>query len=187
MEPEKFKALMASMILTILAGNLEQRISYCGIVVDHLFYYVKTEKLMKDTPAILNLRNQLCAAFDVIAAGKIDPDRADNEEYRRWVSENFRSYFIVLTDTPEMHNNVQTIQQLELLKAARESYARSSEFYGEYLSGSREGLASCLVEISSVIRIITQIAYDLDLISIEDMQWQKAAARPQPEPRIGGA
>lgn len=187
MEQEKFKKLVTGMALTVMSGTIDQRVRYIGLLINHLNYFVRAEKLSKDRPAILNTRQNLVDAFVFLVNNNVERFKLDEKRYGE-ITGNFKSRVIVLDAsyaTPEAQFGTQVVRELEGLQAARQHHFRAVQGYSEYLSGSAGGLTSATVEIENAMKIIMQVCYDNGLIEISEGEWRKAItsppAPPQPE------
>jgi hypothetical protein len=183
-QPEKFKKLITAMLMIVMTGGIDQRVQYIGLLVNHLNYYIKTEKLSKDRAAILNTRQHLIDAFGFLVSNNVERFKLDEKRYRE-VMNDFKNHIIVLDQswgTPQAGFGVQILKELESLQTARQHHFHAVQGYSEYLGGSAAGLTSCTVEIENAMKIITQVCFDNNLANIDEGAFRvAAAARPQPQ------
>jgi hypothetical protein len=182
MDLGKLRNVIAVQFLTVMGGSIDVRVAYCGILIDNCFYYAKRVELEPNLMPAVNLRNRLIQTFDLIAASRVNPDRQDGEEEYKRVSEIFKKYVILVNDTPGNHVNVKALHHLEQLRVARNHFLNSCETYASYLSGDKEGLSSTLTEMAEVLRLVGEVAYDLELVSFSEGEWRKNATVGQSHP-----
>jgi hypothetical protein len=186
MEPEKFKKLVTAMMLTVMSGNIDVRIRYLGDLIDHLSYYVRTEKLEKGRPEILNTRQKLMDTFNFILHQNIAKFKLNPQQLRK-IQEDFKNHYIILDytwHTPQAEYGTQVLREMEGLSLAKQHYYRAVAAHSEYLSGSTVGLTNATGEAANAMRIIMQVCYDNDLLEITENEWRKSvsSSTPAPEP-----
>jgi len=171
------------MVLVVLTGDLNTRIQYLSVLIDHVEHWITTVKIAKDEDAILGVKRKLNAAFAYLVTMKT-LDRKLTEEGETQIREQFRRYGIVLDQswgTPRAAYGAQCVRELTGINTARKYYVNAVGEYSECLKGSSTGYANATTATAGAMNIILSICYDNDLCDISEKEFMKSAT-PQPEP-----
>jgi len=188
MDPDKFKKLITAMVLTVMTGTIQVRIQFLGILIDHLDYFVRSEKLNKGLAPVLITRQNLVETFNFIVALNAARHKLDEKQIRA-IKDGFQQHCLVLDVSWGFKDAVfgtTALREITGLQAAKMHYFHAVRYHSQFLTGSSDGLTHSTIEAESALKIVLRIVYDNNLVDVSEGEWRKAMTvqpvPPQPEP-----